>query len=329
MSNVLFDSAFGPIAVGLLVGCLMLVAALVALARPKGAWLRSRIGPYDGPETANEATDESTQAWKERMDNVFGATERRFGGTSAWRGLERMLERADERTPAVQLVWLCVVIGVGLALLLGLVSQSLGLALLAGVAGGFAPIAWLSHKGRRRIRAFDDQLADVLTTMAGSLQVGHSFHQSMQAIVAEGQQPVASEFERALTETRFGREMDEALDAMAARIGSKDLDYVIMSVRMQRQVGGSLAGLFHSVAETVRDRQQFRRKVKALTAMGRMSAYVLIALPFVTGLGLFAVNRDYMTPLFTTGTGRTLVIASLVMIGVGSLVLRRIVSFKG
>jgi tight adherence protein B len=165
--------------------------------------------------------------------------------------------------------------------------------------------------------------------MAGSLQVGHSFNHSMQAIVDEGQQPAASEFERTLAETKFGREMSDALDAMAGRIGSRDLDYVLMSVRMQRQVGGSLAGLFETVSQTVRERQQFRRKVRALTAMGRMSAFVLIALPFATALGMTAVNRDYMTPLFTTGTGRVLLIASLVMIGIGSLVLRRIVSFKG
>ena len=122
--------------------------------------------------------------------------------------------------------------------------------------------------------------------MAASLKAGHSFRQGMQSVVDEGVDPAAREFKRVLTEARLGRPMDDALTEMALRIGSKNFEFVMSAVTIQRQVGGSLAGLFDMVADTVRQRQQFRRKIKGLTAMGRMSAYVLVGLPFVVGAAI-------------------------------------------
>jgi tight adherence protein B len=123
--------------------------------------------------------------------------------------------------------------------------------------------------------------------------------------------------------------MDDALERMAERIGSKDLEFVLMSVRIQRQVGGSLAGLFETVAETVRERQQFRRKVHALTAMARVSAYVLLALPFFTAGAITLINPGYLSPLFTTDKGNALLLLGLVGMALGGVVLRRISNVKG
>jgi tight adherence protein B len=116
---------------------------------------------------------------------------------------------------------------------------------------------------------------------------------------------------------------------MADRIDSDDFRFVIMSVTIQREIGGSLAGLFQTVSDTIRSRQQFRRKVRALTAMGRASAYVLIAMPFVTAGLISIVNPGYLAPLANTSTGRLMVIAILAMIAVGALVLKKIVTIKG
>ncbi len=151
-------------------------------------------------------------------------------------------------------------------------------AAFVGGAGRAVRVA-LVQGARQRLRAFDDQLPDVLMTMAGSLKVGQSFDHSMQAIVDEGLAPASEEFGRVINETRLGRPLDEALGAMADRIDSDDFRFVLMSVTIQREIGGSLADLFQTVSDTVRSRQQFRRKVRALTAMGRASAYVLVGLP--------------------------------------------------
>jgi tight adherence protein B len=132
-----------------------------------------------------------------------------------------------------------------------------------------------------------------------------------------------------LTETQLGKPMDDALSNMAARVGSKNFTFVVTAVTIQRQIGGSLAGLFDMVAETVRQRQQFARKVKGLTAMGRMSAYVLVALPFFLAAIITLMNPVYMAPLWHSGTGHKLVMGGLVMITIGSLMLRKIASFRG
>src|SRR5258705_3932390 len=120
--------------------------------------------------------------------------------------------------------------------------------------------------------------------------------------------------------------MDAALGDLSVRIGSKNLALVINGVTIQRQIGGTLAGLFDMVADTVRQRQQFGRKVKGLTAMGRMSAYVLLGLPIAMGALVTLVNGQYLAPLYQTGMGQKLLISGVVMMVIGSLILKKIVS---
>jgi tight adherence protein B len=123
--------------------------------------------------------------------------------------------------------------------------------------------------------------------------------------------------------------MDTALADMAERVGSKQFAFVLTAVTIQRQIGGSMAGLFDMVAETVRQRQQFARKIRGLTAMGRMSAYVLAGLPFFLALAITLMNPAYMAPLWSSPTGHMLIALALGMLCVGALLLKKIVSFKG
>jgi tight adherence protein B len=184
-------------------------------------------------------------------------------------------------------------------------------------------------KARRRMYAFENQLPDLLVTLAASLKAGHSFKQGLQTVVDEGQEPASKELSRVITDTRLGRPMDEALQDTAERIGSPNFSFVITAVTIQRQVGGSLAGLFDMIADTVRQRQQFARKIRSLTAMGRASAYVLVGLPFFVAFAMTLMNPSYMDPLYHSSTGHMLIIIGLVMMAFGSLILRKIVSFKG
>jgi tight adherence protein B len=182
---------------------------------------------------------------------------------------------------------------------------------------------------RKRLRAFEDQLPDLLITVAASLKAGHSFKQGLQAVVDEGHPPANAEFKRVLTETSLGRPMDDALAEMAERMGSKNFEFSITAVTIQRQVGGSLASLFDMVADTVRQRQQFARKIRALTAMGRMSAYTLIGIPFFLAGMITMLNRSYMHPLYFSHAGHILIVIGVIMMGIGSLILKKIVSFRG
>ena len=216
-----------------------------------------------------------------------------------------------------------------LGLIAAVAGVSTALILLALVFGAVLPFMFVAFKAGRRLKAIEDSLPDLLITVAASLKAGHSFRQGLQNVVDEGHGPAAKEFKRVLTETRLGRPMDEALDEMADRVGSKNLEFVMTAVTIQRQVGGSLAGLFDMVAEAVRNRQQFARKIKSLTAMGRMSAYVLCGLPFFMAGILTVINANYMAPLYHSSAGHKLIILALVMMLIGSLLLKKIVSFKG
>ena len=329
MNNALFDSDWGLFAVGLTVGCVVLVAAMVALARPRGAWLRGRLDPYGRLETAGGAAIDAGPGWRPPAERLFGFTERTLERTRLWRATMRLLERAGSQLRPVEFLYVSLLVALGAAVLAAVIWGSLVISLLALAAGAVAPWLRTKHRARRRLQAFENQLADVLMTMAGSLKVGLTFNHSLAAIVRDGGAPASEEFERVLNETQLGRPMDEALAALGERIDSDDLRFVLMTVGIQREVGGSLADLFQTVSETVRERQQFRRKVRALTATGRMSAYVLIALPFITGGIISALNPGYMAPMYQTGVGKVLIAVMLGMMVIGALFLKRIVTIKG
>jgi tight adherence protein B len=257
------------------------------------------------------------------------ATERAFGHLRVWHALHRLLERADVPLRTVELVYAAAGSGLLVAMIFAIAGGGPILTVLAMAAGGSIPIGVVWFKAKRRLAAIDDQLPDLLVTLAAALKAGHSFRQGIQAVVDEGQPPASKEFKRVLTETQLGRPMDAALADMATRVGSKNLAFVVTAVTIQRQVGGSLAGIFEMVAEAVRNRQQFARKIRSLTAMGRSSAYVLVGLPFFILGTTTLLNREYIHPLYHTSTGHKLMILGVVMITIGSLMLRKIVSFRG
>jgi tight adherence protein B len=322
-----FGSVWGQAAFALVVGLLVLIACGFLFAAPKGAWLRGRLDPHLA--TRRRAVKESGGRERVRFAaTLFHATEATLGKFKPWKRLSRLLERADLplRTPEF------VYIMAGAALLAGLLAAGLRMPVwligLKMVAGAFLPYGFVAIKARKRVKAFENQLPDLLVTMAAGLKAGHSFRQALQSVVDEDQPPASKELKRVLTETRLGRPMDEALVDMAQRIGSKNFEFVITAVAIQRQVGGSLASLFDMVADTVRNRQQFAKKIKGLTAMGRASAYVLVGLPFFVAGLLTLLNPDYMRPLWHTSTGHKLIIGMLVMMTFGSLVLRKIVNFR-
>jgi tight adherence protein B len=221
----------------------------------------------------------------------------------------------------------------GSALVLGLLLAAIAASPFLGLIGmivGFAiPIGVVWYKAGKRLKRFDNQLPDVLITVAASLKAGHSFRQGIQSVVEEGAEPAAKEFKRMLTETQLGKPMDDALGDLAGRVGSENLTFVVTAVTIQRQIGGSLAQLFDMVADTVRQRQQFARKIRSLTAMGRISAYVLVGLPFFIAAVVTLMNPTYIAPLFHSTGGHMLIGGGLGMMAVGSLMLKKIVSFKG
>lgn len=324
------DSVFalGPVPVALAVAACVFLAAVLLLAAPRGDRLRRRLAPHLGARVRKRSRGRTQERFA-TASTVMRATERAFGHLRVWHSLHRLLERADVPLRTVELVYAAVGSGLLLGLLGALAGAPALVILLALALGASIPVVVVSVKARRRLAAIEEQLPDLLVTLAASLKAGHSFRQGLQAVVDEGRPPASSEFKRVLTDTRLGRPMDDALAEMGERVGSKNLTFVVTAVTIQRQVGGSLAGIFDMVADAVRQRQQFARKISSLTAMGRASAYVLVGIPFFLLGAISLVNAAYMDPLYHTSTGHRLMIGGVVMIVLGSLMLRKIVSFRG
>jgi tight adherence protein B len=207
------------------------------------------------------------------------------------------------------------VVGAMLGLLIG--SSNILLGLIIIVAAIASPPFYLKFKRASRLRAFAGNLPDTLQLMAGSLSAGLSLAQSIDTIVREGGEPIASEFRRVVIETRLGVQLEDSLEGVAERMESRDWEWVVMAIRIQRDVGGNLAELLLQVAETLREREFLRRHVRALSAEGRLSAYILGGLPPVFLLFLVLTKPDYVHPLFSTPIGFILDIGMGVLLSVG------------
>ena len=321
-------SSAGTLVVAVVVGLLVLLSCCFWFASRRGGKLRARIEPHLGLVDRGAKVRRQNGRAAARV-HVANGVEHMLGSLRQFQSIQLTLERADLPVRAGELLALCAGLAFGCGLLTA-ASGSPTLATLGVMAvAGWAPYAYVSFKAKSRIKRFENQLPDLLITIAASLKAGHSFRQGIQSVVDEGAEPSAKEFRRVLTETQLGKTMDDALADLSVRIGSKNLAFVINAVTIQRQIGGSLAGLFDMVADTVRQRQQFGRKVKGLTAMGRMSAYVLVGLPFFIGAVVSLINGAYMAPLYQSATGQKLLVSGVVMIVIGSLMLKKIVSFRG
>ena len=188
---------------------------------------------------------------------VTTATEKTFGHLRQWHAIQRMLDRGETPLRAAEFFYMVAGAGLLFGVVAAIAGSSAIVIVIAMVVGAFVPYIVVWQRMRRRLAAFETQLPDLLITIAASLKAGHSFKQGLQAVVDEGQPPASAEFKRVLTETGLGRSMDDALSDMSERVGSKNFEFTITAVTIQRQVGGSLANLFDLVADTVRQRQQF------------------------------------------------------------------------
>ena len=181
----------------------------------------------------------------------------------------------------------------------------------------------MSARADRRRARFTEQLSDTLQLLSGTLRAGYGLMQAVDAVAKEGESPTGEEFRRVVVETRLGRDLTECLQALADRMGGEDIAWVVQAVDINREVGGDLAEVLDTVAATIRERAQIRRQVKALSAEGRLSAYVLVALPvFLIGV-MSLTNRSYVGEL-THGTGLVLATGGAALLAVGAAWLRRL-----
>jgi tight adherence protein B len=288
-----------------------MAARMAAIGRPVPQQMAS---PVDKPGSG--WIPESVSSFGERF-----ATSQGFGEK-----LDAQLEAAGISLRSGEFVVATVGSGLVGAVLGAALLQNVFLAGVIGVIGGFAPTVFLRMSLNRRADKMREQLPDVLTIMAASLRAGHSFLQALDTVAREIPAPANVEFQRLVAEIRLGRPAEDALEALADRVGSTDFRWAVLAVNIQREVGGNLAEILDNVSDTLRERAQMRRQIRVLTAEGRLSAWVLAILPFTLAIYMLAVNPDYIALLVTTQVGLIMTGVGGVLMVLGILWMRKIVN---
>jgi Flp pilus assembly protein TadB len=311
----------------------LVFAALFAVALPALGSLRQQTRRQDladrieryGPRHRSAAPDGDSEVTRVAL----GRMAQLLRSTNTERGLAERLDLAGiARKPAEWALLggsACAVLSALLTLLLG----NIVIGVLAGAAVGYAGMRLIvSVRISRRRNAFRDQLPDMLQLIASSLRAGLSLPQALDAVVREDSQPAAGEFSRALAEARIGANLEDALDTVAVRMDSVDLRWTVMAIRIQREVGGNLAEVLSQTVATMRERANLRRHTRALSAEGRLSGYILIALPLTLAAWIFLTSRSYLRPLWTTPIGVLLVIGTAVLFVIGVMWMRAAVKVE-
>ncbi|WP_458117181.1 type II secretion system F family protein [Arthrobacter sp. D2-10] len=263
----------------------------------------------------------------------------KFAG-SAVRAMERFLKKHPQRlyrqelleTAGVRLtqadMFLLVIAGAIAGLAFGLVVgvPFLGILLLL-LAPAIAHLVFVLKIGRRRAK-FDDQLGDTLQLLTGGLRAGHSILRAIDAAATEADSPTSDEMRRVVTETSLGKDLLTSLLDTAKRMESEDFAWIAQAIQINREVGGDLAEVLDQVAATIRERSEIKGQIRALAAEGKFSAYILVALPFGIGAMLMLVSPGYVDPLFSEPLGWVMIGASVVMMTIGCLWLRKIIDLK-
>jgi tight adherence protein B len=285
-------------------GCALIGVVLLVVALLMNRGERSRVNQRLATVVGYEAPTQTKVDLRARVNDAVVKTERgsRIG---------RDLARADLKLTAGEfflLKFVCAVaMGAAGAVVLYLAIGSwmpigaLLSVLVGAVIGSFLPDFYVKFRIRRRVRAFNNGLADMIAMIASSLRSGYSLLQAVDLVAKEGSGPIASEFRRVVQEVGLGMSTEAALANLLRRVPSDDLDLMITAINIQHEVGGNLSQILDSIAHTIRERVRIKGEIRTLTAQGRISGYVITALPVGLALFLITVNPGYMAPIFTFG----------------------------
>ena len=302
----------------------LVVLALFVLLRPRTASLRRRLAPYIGAE--------DPEAGVARRTALLGGRLRKGAGRSLerarwWPGFIENLEIGRVTIAPERLL---AAVAIATVTLLALLMLLTGKPIVAVLALGVPLCARtvLRRRLAKERKLFVEQLPDNLQVMASAMRAGHSFSGALAVVVAEAPEPTRRELARVVADEQMGVPIDVALAVVVRRMQSKDLELVALVAALQRETDGNTAEALERVTETIRDRLALRRMVQSLTAQGRMSRWVLTALPLVLLTAISVLNPAYIRPLFVEPAGQLVLAVAAVMVFCGSLIIGRIVDIK-
>jgi tight adherence protein B len=306
---------------------LFLVLGIVISFVGGGSVVEERLGRYAETgglvATGSDeplATGDETSALSDFFNNLGE-------GTDLFAKISTNLAQADIKLRPAEYLAARVISAFAVAAVAFLLSGVV-LAIAGGIVGLFIPPIYVGRAKSGRLKAFDNQLADMLNLMVNGLRAGFSTLQAMEAVSHEMPPPISDEMRRVVQEMQLGITMEEALDHLMRRIQSEDLDLVITAINVQREVGGNLAEILDVISFTIRERVRIKGEISALTAQGRATAWVISALPIALVGLLFLVNRPYVMQFFNPETrtcGIPMVTLAALMIISGFIITQKIV----
>ena len=311
-----------------------IVMALLALynatASPRGQ-LDRRLGSLMGEDSSFEAAA-SFEGLRARRTGSIPIISSLIANRSSTDDLAIQLERADMKLTVSEFIaarLFFALFGAGVpVLLLGATPRGIGAAVLAGLFGYMLPRLYLMRGRSKRLTKLNEQLPDMLTMLANALKSGFGLMQSMDLVAKELEHPIATDIHRMLQEINVGSSTEEALQNMAERSGSSDLDIVVTAMLIQQSTGGNLAEILDTVSHTMRERIRIRGEIKTLTTQQVMTGFIIGLLPVLIAVAITIVNPDYISLLFTRTVGNVMLAAGVMMELIGMFVIKKILDIE-
>ena len=303
---------------------LILILLLEYRSRNRRALAR-RMRYYAGDMDSSQSKPQEQKTLSERLMGLLRSGGKLLSNIRHARGLDFKMQKAGIPLLGTEFLLL-----MGLSFFLAIViafivSKKIYIGFMIAIVVVMAEWIYVLLKIDRREATFTNQLGDCLMMVANAMRAGFSFLQAMELVSKEMEPPISDEFKHVMRDIGLGASVERALDDMDKRVSSPDFSLVVTAVLIQQQVGGDLAHILDTISDTIQDRIRMRREVKTLTAQGRMSGWVLAALPFALGAFISVVNPSYIEPLFTERIGQMAIAFGIIMVLIGFFVIQRIV----
>ena len=288
--------------------------------------LDARLQELSAPADENEQPGKTLL--KTLNEGPLPMLDRAFGKTARGSALAGFIEQSGTKASLSAVLLVAVLMGVMGALVIAAFTRA-AWSIPAGFGIGLSlPFVFLRFKRTRRMHAFEEQFPEALDLISRALKAGHAFATGLKMVADEVPEPVGPEFRKTFDEQNFGLPLKDALDNLAVRIPLLDVRFFATAVLIQRETGGNLSEILENLAHVVRERFKIMRQVRVYTAHGRMTGYVLLALPAFLAVALMFINPEHMNLLFRERMGQMMLMATIVMQTFGFLWIKKIVKIE-
>jgi tight adherence protein B len=283
--------------------------------------LRRKLLEIDAVDVQREVASLLRQKYLRELSPLA----RRLEDSPHMESLGRVIEQSGHTILAHRLVALAAVIAIAASVVALFLTGNGAIALLAFVAGASAPLVFIFRKRRARLEKFEEQLPDAVDVMKRALRAGHPFNSCIKLVADDMDEPISREFEMTFADVNYGNDLRRALLGMLFRVPSSNLMAVVTAVLIQKETGGNLAEIFERIALVIRSRFRFGRRVRTLSAEGRMSAWILTLVPIILFGVLWITTPSYLPPLLASPNGQKMIMFAVMMMIVAVFWMRKII----